>query len=281
MSSAPGSSANFCYRHPDRQSYILCQRCGRTICPQCQTQAAVGVHCPECVREGRASMPRTRMNPLARFRGAGQPVVTWSLIALNVLLYVLQLLPGSPVTNALVLVADLPYMQTEPWRMITYAFIHAPGSLLHIGLNMLSLVLFGPLLERSVGRGRFIALYLVSALGGAVAVLLLNPGGVVLGASGAIFGLLGAFFVIQRKLGGNTVQLMIVIGLNLVIGFVPGTNISWQAHVGGLLAGAAVAFVYLRTRRADQRTTQLVLVALIVAVLVAISAARIVLTTLA
>lgn len=281
MTSAPSSSANFCYRHPDRQSYILCQRCGRTICPQCQTQAAVGVHCPECVREARASMPRTRTNPLARFRGSDQPVVTWSLIGLNVLLYVLQLLPGSPVTSALVFVVQFPYVETEPWRMLTYAFIHSPGSLLHIGLNMLSLFLFGPLLERSIGRARFIALYLVSALGGAVAVLLLVPGGSVLGASGAIFGLLGAFFVIQRKLGGNTVQLMVVIGLNLVIGFVPGTNISWQAHVGGLLAGAAVAFVYLRTRRADQRILQVVLVALVVAVLVAISAVRIILAVLA
>ena len=281
MSSAPSSSANFCYRHPDRQSYILCQRCGRTICPQCQTLAAVGVHCPECVREGRASMPRTRMNPLARLRTAGQPVVTWSLIGLNVLLYVLQLLPGSPVTAALLFVVRFPYVETEPWRMLTYAFIHSPGSLLHIGLNMLSLFLFGPLLERSLGRARFIALYLVSALGGAVAVLLLVPGGSVLGASGAIFGLLGAFFVIQRKLGGNSVQLMIVIGLNLVIGFLPGTNISWQAHVGGLLAGAAVAFVYLRTRRTDQRTLQIVLVALVVAVLVAISAVRIILAAIA
>jgi membrane associated rhomboid family serine protease len=281
VSTAPGSSANFCYRHPDRQSYILCQRCGRTICPQCQTQAAVGVHCPECVREGRASMPRTRVNLLARFRGADQPVVTWSLIALNVLLYVLQRVPGSPVTNALLFVAQFPWVESEPWRMITYAFVHSPGSLLHIGLNMLSLFLFGPLLERSIGRARFIALYLVSAFGGAVAVLLLVPGGSVVGASGAVFGLLGAFFVIQRRLGGNTVQLMVVIGLNLLVGFLPGTNISWQAHVGGLLAGGAVAFVYVRTRRADQRTTQIVMIALVIAVLVAISAARIIIAALA
>ena len=184
-------------------------------------------------------------------------------------------------TATLLFVARLPWEANEPWRMITYAFVHSPGSLLHIGLNMLSLFLFGPLLERGVGKGRFIALYLVSALGGAVAVLLLVPGTSVLGASGAIFGLLGAFFVIQRKLGGNTVQLMVVIGINLVIGFLPGTNISWQAHVGGLLAGAAVAFVYLRTRRRDQRTTQIVLVALIVAVLVALSAVRIVIATVA
>ena len=279
MTSAPSFSANFCYRHPDRQSYVLCQRCGRTICPQCQTQAAVGVQCPECVREGRASMPRTKSPLLARLRSGDQPIVTWILIALNVVIYVLQLISPA-VTVALLFVARLPFAASEPWRMITYAFVHSPGSLLHIGLNMLSLFLFGPLLERSIGKGRFIALYLVSALGGAVAVLLLVPGGSVVGASGAIFGLLGAFFVIQRKLGGNTVQLLVVIGANLVIGFLPGTNISWQAHVGGLIAGAAVAFVYLRTRRRDQRVTQIVMVTLVVAVLIAISAVRIVLAQL-
>ena len=226
-------------------------------------------------------MPRTRINPLARLGRAGQPVVTWSLMAINVVLFLLQLIPSSPVTGALIFIANFPYVETEPWRMITYAFIHSPGNILHIAFNMLSLFLFGPLLESSIGRVRFLALYLISALGGAVAVLLLVPGGSVLGASGAIFGLLGAFFVIQRKLGGNTVQLMVVIGLNLVIGFLPGTNISWQAHVGGLVAGAAVALVYLRTRRTDQRITQIVLVALIAAVLVAISAARIILAVLA
>ncbi|MDP3208672.1 MAG: rhomboid family intramembrane serine protease, partial [Rhodoglobus sp.] len=113
------------------------------------------------------------------------------------------------------------------------------------------------ILERSLGRWRFLALYLISGFGGSVAVLLLAPLTAVVGASGAIFGLLGAFFVIQRKLGGNNVQLIVIIVLNLVIGFVPGLNISWQAHVGGLVAGAAVAFVFLRTRRPNQRVAQI------------------------
>lgn len=276
MTSAPGSSANFCYRHPDRQSFILCQRCGRTICPQCQTQAAVGVHCPECVREARASAPRVkRANPLARFGGSDAPRVTWVIIALCVVVYLLQMLPGSIVTNLLVYYP--PFTASQPWRMITSLFVHSPGSLLHIGLNMLSLFLFGPLLERLVGHWRFLALYLVSGLGGSVAVLLLSPATPVLGASGAIFGLLGAFFIIQRNFGGNTTQLLVVIGINLVVGFLPGTNIAWQAHVGGLVAGAAMALVYLRTRRRDQRTQQIVFVGLIVAVLVALTAVGIVL----
>jgi membrane associated rhomboid family serine protease len=100
---------------------------------------------------------------------------------------------------------------------------------------------------------------------------LLAPFTPVVGASGAIFGLLGAYFVIQRKLGGNNVQLLIVIGLNLVIGFLPGTNIAWQAHLGGLVVGSAVALVYLRTRRRDQRGLQIALVGGIVAVVLALT----------
>jgi membrane associated rhomboid family serine protease len=256
VSSAPANPANFCYRHPDRRSFVLCQRCGRTICPQCQTQAAVGVHCPECVKEGRASVGRRPSTLRGAVRSTkDQPVVTWSIIGLCAVIFVLQLLPNSPVTDALLYYA--PYTYAQPWRMITALFVHSPTSFLHILFNMYSLFVIGPILERMLGRIRFLALYLLSGLGGSVAVLLIAPGAPVVGASGAIFGLLGAFFVIQRKLGGNTLQVLIVIGLNLVIGFiVPG--VAWQAHLGGLIVGAAVALVYLRTRRADQRTLQII-----------------------
>ena len=273
MTNEPSTSANFCYRHPDRQSYILCQRCGRTICPDCQTQAAVGVHCPECVKEGRASAPRTRPAVLSAFRSSSSaPVVTWSIIAVTVVVYLLQIIPGSPVTQALLYYP--PFTYTEPWRMITAVFVHSQGSIFHVLFNMYSLFIFGPILERLVGRGRFLALYLLSGLGGSVAVLLLAPLTPVVGASGAIFGLLGAFFVIQRRLGGNNIQLLVLIGLNLVIGFVPMFNIAWQAHLGGLVVGIAVALVYLRTRRADQRVIQAAMVGGIFAALVAITVAR-------
>jgi membrane associated rhomboid family serine protease len=123
---------------------------------------------------------------------------------------------------------------------------------------MYSLFVLGPELERLVGRWRFIALFLLSGLGGSVAVLLSSPGSPVIGASGAIFGLFGAYFVIARHLGGNSRQLIIVIVINLVIGFiVPG--IAWQAHVGGLLIGALVAFVLVRTRDGQKRGVQLLL----------------------
>lgn len=274
MSSAPSNSASHCYRHPDRQSYILCQRCGRTICQPCQTQAAVGVHCPECIREAQATAPRRKPAILRSLRPASDaPVVTFSIIGATALVYVLQLLPGSPVTSALAFYG--PFTPGEPWRLLTALFVHSQGSLLHILFNMFSLFIFGPLLEAMVGRVRFLALYLIAGLGGSVAVLLLAPYTPVVGASGAIFGLLGAYFVIQRKLGGNNVQLLIVIGLNLVIGFLPGTNIAWQAHLGGLVVGSAVALVYLRTRRPEQRTTQIALVAGIVAAVIALAVAGI------
>lgn len=270
MSNDGHNPDNFCYRHPARQSFVLCQRCGRTICPECQTQAAVGVHCPECVREARAQAPKRKPAIVTAFRpSSDKPVVTYSLIVLCLVVYALQWLSGGLVSEALAYWP--PYTVTEPWRMITSAFVHSDRSVLHVLFNMYSLFVFGPILEHLVGRFRFIALYLISALGGSVAVLLLAPNMAVVGASGAIFGLLGSFFIIQRKLGGNSVQLLIVIGLNLVIGFfIP--NVAWQAHVGGLLAGSAVAFVYLQTRRPNQTRWQIALVGVIVIALFAITA---------
>lgn len=270
MSNDGHNPDNFCYRHPARQSFVLCQRCGRTICPECQTQAAVGVHCPECVREARAQAPKRKPAIVTAFRpSSDKPVVTYSLIVACLIVYALQWLTGGFATAALEYWP--PYTVIEPWRMITSAFVHSPSSVLHIVFNMYSLFVFGPILEHLVGRLRFLALYLISALGGSVAVLLLAPNMAVVGASGAIFGLLGSFFIIQRKLGGNSVQLLIVIGLNLVIGFfIP--NVAWQAHVGGLIAGSAVAFVYLQTRRPNQTKWQIALVGVVVIALLAITA---------
>ena len=260
MTDAAQDAGNFCYRHPDRQSFVLCQRCGRTICPECQTQAPVGVHCPVCTREARESAPRRRpaiVTALRRGTSSTAPVVTYGLIALCALVYIVQLATGGTglggaATNELIYAPLLT--GTEPWRMVTSMFIH--GSIWHIALNMYSLLIFGPILEHVIGRWRFLVLYMLSGIGGSVAVLFLSdPRTAVLGASGAIFGLLGAFFVIQRRLGGNSLQLLIIIGLNLVAGFViPG--IAWQAHVGGLIFGILTATVLVKTRSRQQRTAQ-------------------------
>lgn len=276
MTSLPGTAANFCYRHPGRQSFILCQRCGRTICPECQTQAAVGVICPECMREQRQSAPRTKSAVRTRFSrltAAGAPVVTTSIIALTLVVFLLQLIPGLGVTDRLLYAGVYSYpFDFQPWRMLTSVFVHSTGFIFHVLLNMYTLWIFGQILERMLGRGRFLALYLLSGLAGSLGVLFLaDPYQAVVGASGAIFGLMGAFLVIQRKLGGNATQLLVLVGINLVIGFLPGVNIAWQAHVGGLIGGAVIGLIFVQTRSRDKRVLQLVLLGAFAALLVALS----------
>lgn len=272
MSDLPYDRENFCYRHPDRQSFILCQRCGKTVCSSCQTQASVGVHCPDCVKAARQNAPK---RPSAAVRAqrawkssSGRPYLTYGIMAICVLIYGLQFIGGNAVTAQLVFYA--PFVEFRPWTIVTSMFAH--GSPLHLLFNMYSLFVLGNILEPPLGKARFAAIYLLSGFGGTVAVILLAPENPVLGASGAIFGLLAALFVIQRRLGGNTTQLLIVIGLNLVVGFlVPG--ISWQAHLGGLVAGAAIAFIILRTRDARRPQKQVAMIAGVGVVLAVVAAA--------
>lgn len=266
---------NFCYRHPDRQSFVLCQRCLRTVCPECQTQAAVGVICPECMREQRTTAARAVRPRRVRARAYdSKPLTTYALIAITVAVYLTQLIPGSPVERLLlfagVYVIPASGAPFEPWRLLTAMFLH--GGFLHIGLNMLALWMIGRILEPLVGRWRFLALYLISGLGGSVACALLVPTTPVVGASGAIFGLFGALLVISRHLGADITSIAVVIGVNLVIGFIPGFGIAWQAHVGGLVAGAACALVLTRTRGVRQQRLQVVLLVAVAVVLVALLA---------
>jgi len=266
--SEPGESAPVCYRHPDRPTFVSCQRCGRPICPQCQTQAAVGVHCPECVREGRPAQG----SALARaFRPRRSGALTYLLMGLIVVAYAVQWMSGGALTSAWVL--DPSAVGAEPWRLLTSAFLHSPGTIIHILFNLYALWAFGPALESFLGRVRYLALYLIAAVGGSLGVLalyalaiatkgasveatggFLQPGSA-LGASGAIFGLMGAYLPLRRAIGVNAMQLLIVLGINVLLGFVA-PNIAWEAHLGGLLVGAAIGWIYLRTRRTSQRRAQ-------------------------
>ncbi|HEU0256895.1 MAG TPA: rhomboid family intramembrane serine protease [Microbacteriaceae bacterium] len=277
MSEPDESRANFCYRHPDRQSFVLCQRCGRTICGECQTPAPVGVICPECMAEQRASAPRTR-SPLVkrtrRLATPGQPAVTYAIMGICILAWLVESLPGigGHVTNALQYagVYSYPGPVFQPWRMLTSLAVHY--SILHIGLNMYTLWIFGKVLEPVVGRGRYLTLFLVSGFGGSVGVLLLaSPLVAVGGASGALFGLFGALIVIHRRLGGNITQLLVLLAINLVISFIPGFNIAWQAHLGGLVIGSLVGWIFIETRGRALFGRQVGLVALLSVVLVAAS----------
>jgi membrane associated rhomboid family serine protease len=189
-----------------------------------------------------------------------------------VLVYALQWLSGGYVTQLLLYWPPITII--EPWRMITSMFVHSTSSVFHILFNGYSLYILGTLVERLVGRGRFSALFLLSGVGGSVAVLWLSPSTAVIGASGAIFGLFGALFVIQRSFGGANTQLLIVLGLNLVLGFVvPG--ISWQAHIGGLLVGALVAWIFVKTRTNAIRQAEQIQLALVAAGLIAATAVRV------
>ncbi len=267
---------NFCYRHPGRQSFVLCQRCTRTICPECMTQMPVGVICPECLaaqreaagrahRENIARMPRRR----SRVAPDTRPLATYAIVGITTLLYLVGLIPGFGRTVELYLAYNSALAVAQPWRLITVVLVHA--SVFHVGLNMLALWALGRSLEPLLGRWRFVALYVLSALGGSALVSLLAPATWVVGASGAVWGLLGAMLVIGRHIGANVTAIAVLLGLNLVFTFLPGSNISWQAHIGGGLVGALVGLVFARTRKVRQRRTQVWLLIGIGVALVAVS----------
>jgi membrane associated rhomboid family serine protease len=182
---------------------------------------------------------------MARLK-SDQPRVTLSLIMINLVIWLLQVIPGSTVTSTLFYAPLLTVI--EPWRMITAGFVHSPDSFWHILLNAYSIYIFGRVIEPMLGSIRFLVLYLVSIFGGSAMVLWLSePVVPVVGASGAFFGLMGAYLIMLRAIGDNSGLLVGLIAVNLAFGFlVPG--ISWQGHLGGLLAGMAVTAVYARTR---------------------------------
>ena len=281
----PSAQVPVCPRHPDRPSYVRCQRCGRPACPDCQRAAAVGFQCVDCVNETKRTTPEVR-TVYGGAAAAGKPRVTFGIIAVCVLVYALQwLVPGQVVYEQFAynnVFATPQYGAFEPWRMLTAAFLHSPDSLLHIILNMYTLWIFGQALEPLLGRARFLALYLISAVGGSVGYLLLNPVLVpgqglvgVVGASGAIFGLFGAMLLVQRHRGGETRQLWVLIAINGVIGFlIP--QIAWQAHLGGLITGGLCAAVLAYTPRGPrQRLLQAAGLAAVLALLIAVSWVRI------
>ena len=273
-----------CYRHPDRETWVSCVRCGRHACPDCLRQAAVGQQCVECIRgAGRG----TRQ---ARTAFGGRPVataaVTWTLVGINVVLFLVELVMPS-------LAADwgmLGYASTsfggpprgvaagEWYRLITSAFLPPPprgpnsaGSLgfLDIAFNMWALIVVGPSLEQLLGRVRFIAVYLLSALGGAVAFYLLGPSNVfALGASGAIFGLFGAWFVVARKLHLDVRGIVTIIAINLAFSLFYRSTIAWQDHVGGLIVGALTTAAFAYAPRKHRTLVQVAAALAVLAVLV-------------
>ncbi|RKT51858.1 rhomboid family intramembrane serine protease [Saccharothrix australiensis] len=245
-----------CARHPDRVTGLRCTRCERPACPECLREASVGYQCVDCVSEGRRGVRTARTFVGAEF--SSRTVVTPVLIAVNVLLFALTAVQASSVvSNARSpLFADLVLWPVgvyfgEWWRLVTSGFLHFGPA--HLALNMIALYVLGRDLEPVFGKVRFLAVYLVSLLGGGVAVYLF--GGVdtpVAGASGAVYGLMGAMLVAVLRLKLNPGSALGVIALNLVLSFtLPG--ISLLGHLGGLVVGAAVTagLVYAPPARRD------------------------------
>lgn len=245
---------NFCYRHPKRQSFVLCRRCGRTICGECQVQTPVGVICPDDAGTakrtpfGRPSQRRRgsaqRSAVMSRIIGPGSPAITNILvIAITVVSLIGMLFPA--VNAALSYGARYSLVLPgyfQPWRILTMNFVH--GGILHLLINMFSFWVLGSQLERIMGRGRYSLVLLSSTAGAALAVALLQPQMVTVGASGVIFGMFGAMVPYAIKARANLTGFLVIVGINLVWGFlVPG--VAWQAHVGGMIFGAAVSAMLL------------------------------------
>lgn len=252
-----------CYRHPDRRAGVVCQRCDRPICPSCMHQASVGFHCPECTRAGaqRVVQGPQQLRAVAR---RGTTVVTSAIVALNLAVFVVgigsglrtrdefigyggllgegRLLDGIPIRPGFPIGDPAGVAHGEWWRMITSGFLHA--NLIHVGMNCFVLWQLGQLLEPALGRLRFALVYVVSMLSGAFAVLLLDPTSFTVGASGAVFGLMGATVAIMRSRGVNVFDTGLggLLVLNLIITFtIPGISVG--GHVGGLIGGFLAGWI--------------------------------------
>jgi membrane associated rhomboid family serine protease len=277
-----------CYRHPGRETYLSCTRCGKPACPECLRSAPVGHQCVDCIKEN----GRTTRQPTGVF--GGRPAVsgaqvTWVLIALNVVLYLVQQATPQLVDNWAMLgaactqisghtcIGPVGVATGQYYRLLTSAFIPGNSSLgiLDILFNMWALYIVGPGLERLLGHARFLVVYLASALGGAVMYYwLAPPNQPAVGASGAIFGLFGAWFVVSKRLGLNARPIVILIVLNLVLSFVGYKIIAWQDHVGGLLTGALLTAVFAYAPRKYRTLVQAGATIAVAAILIAVVVAR-------
>lgn len=244
-----------CYRHPDRVTYVRCARCNRYICAECMRDAAVGHQCVECVNAGAQQVRQVR----TQFGGvpSDKPMVTYVLIAANVVMFALQM--AAPGLQRELVLQSYAVADGEFYRLLTSAFLHYGPA--HILFNMWALYVVGPPLEAALGRLRFSGLYLLSALGGSVLVYLLSsPVAQTAGASGAVFGLFGAIFVVGKRLRMDVRWVVAIIAINLaftfIIPLVSSQNISWQGHIGGLVTGAAIATAYVYAPRGSRDVVQ-------------------------
>jgi membrane associated rhomboid family serine protease len=299
--SVPETGVPTCYRHPDRETYISCQRCGRPICPDCMRDAAVGFHCPTCVSEGTRST-RSGRTAYGGRRPRNPTATSLALISLNLGVWLLILATGGSASRWVERLALMPtgrctegeffypgvpegvcvaagrlwydgVAEGAYWQLITSAFTHV--EIWHIAFNMIALWFLGPQLELAIGRARFLVLSFGSALtASALVYWAAGPNSATLGASGAVFGLMGGLLVIAIKVRGNVQTILMWIGLNFFITIAGGSFISWQGHLGGFLGGAAIAAVMVYSPRERRTAWQVAGVTAIGLLTVAAIAAR-------
>ncbi len=242
----------YCYRHPNRETFVSCSECGRPICAECMTPAPVGQRCPE--HSGKAQGAKKISTGIRRtaFEGTGA-LVTKTLLAINIVVYIVTASQGAGLNAPGGRIFDKwdlygPFVaQGDWWRLFTSAFLHA--NLIHIGFNMYFLWFVGTAVEQALGRGRFLLLYVVSALAGSAGALVWTPTQHTVGASGALFGLLGAALILERQrnyvLGGSALGLILI---NLILSFAI-ANISIGGHIGGLIGGVLCTLAFSKFGR--------------------------------
>ena len=278
------SAPAYCYRHPDRETGLSCSECGRPICYECMTPAPVGLRCPDHSGKAQGIQKVTRAveRSVAGERYSGVSI-TVALIAVNVAVYLAELAAGGNVNGTGnwidehgALFASGTFSFSGPpmgvahgewWRLVTAAFLHYGP--LHLAMNMYGLYLAGSLLEHVIGRWRFLLLYLAAGIAGSAGALLLTPNAATAGASGAIFGVFGALFVLERRrhiaTGGQVAGLIV---LNLVFTFAV-SNISVGGHIGGLIAGVVLMFLLLQVRQSTAATLASAAAVIVISVVIA------------
>ncbi|WP_439937718.1 rhomboid family intramembrane serine protease [Nocardia sp. N13] len=291
-----------CYRHPDRETWIRCQRCDKPICPDCMRDAAVGFQCPDCVREASKGSRQNRAL-YGGERSADPRLTSYVLIGINALVWLAIAATGgtkSRLADLLALRANglcspgdgylydierrvcestgstfLPAVDDGAWwQLVTSVFTHV--EIWHVAMNMFALFIFGPALEGIIGRARFLAVYLVSGLASSVLVLFLSSQyGSTVGASGALFGLLGALLVAARKARLNSQWLMQNLAIGVVITVVGWRMISWQGHLGGFLGGVVAAALIAYAPKEHRPLVQWGGLALVTLVLLGLTALRV------
>ncbi|WP_329788395.1 rhomboid family intramembrane serine protease [Lentzea sp. DG1S-22] len=248
-----------CARHSDRPTRLRCTRCDRPACPECLRDASVGMQCVDCVNEGARSVRQARTSAGAVV-STGRPVITQVMIALNVLAYVVTVVQsGSPMNNSrselFTATSMIPEVTAngEWWRILTSGFMHF--GLIHLALNMAALFVVGPIVEQELGKLRYSAVYLLSLLGGSAAAFYFGTICQQLaGASGAVFGLMGALLIVFKRQKRDISTILVVVGINLVSNLF--TNASLLGHLGGFVIGGLLTLAMVRAPRQNRNAYQ-------------------------